>query len=49
MSQNLLLDGFKWVEDIPSLNKRLNKFIKFIKKMMRKVMRETYLKWILII
>ena len=32
MSQKLPVDGFQWVENIPSLNKKLKKFIRFIKK-----------------
>ena len=31
MSQKLPVDGFKWVEDIPSLNKKLKKIIKSMK------------------
>ena len=32
MSQKLPVDVFQWVEDIPSLNKKFKKFIRFIKK-----------------
>ena len=32
MSQILPVNGLKWVEDMPSLNKNLNKFTRFIKK-----------------
>ena len=32
MSQILPVNGLKWVEDMPSLNKKLNKFTRFIKK-----------------
>ena len=44
MSQKLPVDGFKWVKDTSSNDKTLNKFIKLIKIMMKRVMMDTYLK-----
>ena len=32
MSQKLPVDGFEWVEDVPSLNQKHRIFIKFVKK-----------------
>ena len=32
MPQILPVNGLKWVEDMPSLNEKLNKFTRFIKK-----------------
>ena len=43
MSQKLPVDSFKWVETSLT-DKKFNKFIKLIKIMMNKVMRDTYLK-----
>ena len=43
MSQKLPVDGFKWIETSP-IDKKFNKFIELIKIMIKKVMRDTYLK-----
>ena len=46
MSQKLPVNGFEWVKGISGLNKKLKKFIRFIKNMMKKVMKDTFLKQI---
>ena len=47
MSHKLLVDGFQQVEDIPNLNKKLKQFIKLTKNMMKKLITDTLLKWML--
>ena len=44
MSQKLPVDGFKWIKDTSSINKKLNKFIKLIKIMMKTLIKDIFLK-----
>ena len=43
-SQKLPVDGFKWVENILLINEKFKKFIKPIKTMMKKAMKNLFLK-----
>ena len=40
----LPVNGFEWVNDIRSINKKLTNFIKLIKTMMRIVINDMFLK-----
>ena len=44
ISQKLPANGFEWVKDISSINKRIKKFIKLVKTIMKIVIKDILLK-----
>ena len=44
ISQKLSVNGFEWVKDISSINKKIKKFIKLVKTIMKIVIKDILLK-----